>query len=257
VAEAPLWRKPFRVWQYRFNIGYRLSAFRKIKHQVFISEAQREIITARQDMRGISSKVIYNPVGKDFIKEPVNIHKSNDFLFVGTLQKYKGVDLLLEAFKKVSNEYPHARLKIVGQGDTLERYQAFMARSGLTYRVEFLGRVDPHKIIEIYDQVGILVAPHIWAEPFGRTVVEAMSRGKIVIAADTGGPGEIIKNGVTGLLFKTGSVNDLERSLREVLEMPDIDRREISQAARGWVQHNLNSEKISRQYEEFYSKIRL
>ncbi|MDZ4225563.1 MAG: glycosyltransferase, partial [Candidatus Andersenbacteria bacterium] len=173
-------------------------------------------------------------------------------LFVGTIESYKGVGLLLEAFKQISRQYNDINLKIVGEGAGKEGYQNWVEKNGLQYRVTFVGRVPWDHMGRIYDEAAIVVAPHIWVEPFGRTVAEAMARGKIVISANIGGPAEIIQPFKTGVLFERGSVEDLILSIGEVLEMNEFDKREISRAAREWVANNLNIEKIAREYEEVY-----
>jgi len=122
------------------------------------------------------------------------------------------------------------------------------------YCVAFKGRIPVNQIRRVYDQSSIIVAPHVWVEPFGRTVVEAMARGKVIVTANTGGPAEIIENGVTGILFERGSVEALTNALREALTMPQLRRRMMGQAAHQWVRNNSTIGKIAQQYEEFYSQ---
>lgn len=252
VARASMVRKPFRVWQYWWNVEYRKEAFRKFKRHIYISHAQMEQTRLQQDLSGIKTRVIYNPVPSEYLKEPRVNTLNETILYVGTLGSYKGVGLLLEAFHDVSKEFPNAFLKIVGEGEQKKSFEQFVARNGLQYKVEFAGRIDFDMMRHVYDQTSIVVAPHLWIEPFGRTVVEGMSRGKIVISANAGGPGEIIEDSVTGLLFKKASKNDLVSALSRALEMKDLERREIGQVARVWVANNINQNEIARQYELAY-----
>ncbi|MDZ4225829.1 MAG: glycosyltransferase, partial [Candidatus Andersenbacteria bacterium] len=73
VVEAPFLRKPFRVWQYRYNIGYRLKAFRKFKQQVFISHAQLAEIKKIQDLSQTQTTVIYNPVPPAYLNNAIQL----------------------------------------------------------------------------------------------------------------------------------------------------------------------------------------
>lgn len=256
VVEASWWRKPFRMWQYRYNIAYRLSSFRVFKQHVYISQAQQVEVARIQDLTGIATHVIYNPLPPEFIAQPVKQSVNETILYVGRLQKYKGVDLLLEAFRQISAEQPNVHLRLVGEGEHKAQYERDVARWGLQYRVTFTGHLPFDRLRQLYDESSIVVAPHVWVEPFGRTVVEAMARESLVIAANVGGPAEIIQDGKTGLLFERGSVDSLVTSLQQVLHMKRLDRREIERKARQWTIAELAPVKIAEQYEKVYEQVK-
>lgn len=255
VAEAPLYRKPFRTWQYWWNVDYRKAAFRKFARHVYISWAQLEETRRQQNMDGIEARVIYNPVQEDFLRQPAERAVDETILYVGTLGSYKGVKLLLEAFREVARTNTNAHLKIIGDGEKKREYEQFAAQCGLQYRVKFAGRVEWDRMRQEYDSATVIAAPHIWIEPFGRTVAEGMARGKIVVSANAGGPAELIKDGVTGLLFERGSKEALAQRLSDALRMKELDRREMGRAAREWAATYLNQNEIARQYEEVYESI--
>lgn len=255
VVEAPWWRKPFRVWQYRYNIGYRLSSFRKFKHHIYISRAQQAEVAKIQDLQGIATQVIYNPVAPDYLATPPVRSLGRKILYVGTVESYKGVGLLLEAFASAVKKHSDIELVIVGEGNQRPAYQSWVEKHGLQYRVRFVGRVAWDRMRRLYDEAQIVVAPHVWIEPFGRTVVEAMARGKVVIAAAAGGPGGIIKDGQTGFLFTRGAAPALTEKLDAVLGMGELDRREVGTRARQWVMENLTIDQIAAQHEALYQKL--
>ena len=86
-------------------------------------------------------------------------------------------------------------------------------------------------------------------------VIEGMARGKVVVAANIGGPSEIIKHSKTGLLFERGSAQDLAHTLEHALKMNYFDKKEMGIAARDYVRDNLNMEKIGKEHETFYNEI--
>ncbi len=255
VKNASWLRKPFRIWQYWFNISFRLESFRAIKNHVYISQAQLADIKERQDLTGIKTAVIYNPVQPEFLSTEIKPGKSGDLLFVGTIESYKGVDVLLKAFKNLAEHNDNVRLRLVGVGAQLEEYKRWVLGSGVDEKIEFLGSVSNSRMAEIYDQAEIVVAPHIWEEPFGRTTVEGMARGKIVVAANVGGPAEIIQDNKTGVLFGKGDADDLARKLAIVLSWNEGQKNTMGQAARDWVKANLQIEQIAEQYDRFYQSI--
>lgn len=244
-----------RAWQYWHNTPYRKQAFQKIKNQIFISRAQQKEIEESLNLNGVNKAVIYNPVSDEYLKTRIQEGRKGCVLYVGRLEDYKGVGILLEAWKNVAKIVSHAHLALIGEGAQRSDYEKFVAREGLRYRVTFKGRVPYERLRAEYDDAEIVVAPHVWTEPFGRTVVEAMARGKVVIASDVGGPAEIIQNNKTGILFKKGSVEELSHAIQRVLSFRPYDFKEIGNAARGWTQQNLTIEKIARQHEDFYREI--
>jgi glycosyltransferase involved in cell wall biosynthesis len=255
VHEASWARKPFRIWQYRYNIAYRRRSLGGFTRQIFISEAQRREIAQQFDLSGVTSTVIYNPVPSAYLNDKLNGGTVGNVLYVGTVEEYKGVGLLLHAWRSVARQVPHAKLKIVGEGAQRREYERLIERWGLQYRVAFAGRIPWSRLQSHLDEAAIVVAPHLWVEPFGRTVAEAMARGKVVVAADRGGPSEMLQHGKTGLLFKPGSAQALERGLLDALALPDTQRRELGRAAHEWTRRELRPDTVALQHEEFYLEL--
>lgn len=257
-------RRWARAWQYWYNVGYRVRAFEKFEHEIFISDAQRREIEHHPVRSTFGARralpphtaVIYNPVPDDFGRgAPGQLGRAGSVLYVGRLEDYKGVRLLLEAWKWVVQTVPHAHLTLIGEGAQKHEYETYVAREGLQYRVTFKGRVPHERMRDEYDAAQVVVAPHVWLEPFGRTVAEAMARGKVVVTANAGGPAEIVQDTVTGFLFPRGSAEGLRDQLRAALMLPELQYRAIGTQAREWVLRNLSVETIVRQHEDFYRNL--
>ena len=255
VAEATVPRKFFRIWQYLYNRPYRRNAFRAIPNQIFISHAQQALIQKYQDTSGQSTRVIYNPISQEYLNEPLKKGTAGNVLYVGRVEMYKGVRLLLQAWKILAQKNLEAQLTIAGAGAQQKAYENLAATWGLQYRVNFIPHMPYHRLQNLINESEILVAPHLWVEPFGRTVIEGMARGKVVVAANIGGPSEVIEHSKTGLLFERGSAQDLAHTLEHALKMNYFDKKEIGIAARNYVRDNLNMEKIANEHETFYREI--
>jgi len=80
--------------------------------------------------------------------------------------------------------------------------------------VDVPGHVD--EVVELIDRHDVLLHTSLLPEPFGQVVVQGMARGRIVVAADSGGPAEVITSGGDGLLYRTGEQADLTRTLERV-----------------------------------------
>ena len=255
VAEAAFPRKFFRAWQFAHNMPYRKQAYRQLRHQVFISQAQQRIVASQNDLSAVEQHVIYNPVPPQYIEQPLIAQSSDAMLYVGTVEWYKGVGLLLEAFQAIVPQFPNLKLKIVGDGADKNKYQEQAATAGLVDLIEFTGRIPWDQLMGVYDEASVVVAPHIWAEPFGRTVVEAMARGKVVVAANHGGPAEIIQDGVTGVLFTANQGDSLTDRLKATLQLTEAQRSNIGQQAHNWVSGQLLPESIAAKHLAIYEKI--
>jgi glycosyltransferase involved in cell wall biosynthesis len=128
------------------------------------------------------------------------------FGIVARLSEEKGHRYLVEAFSRVAREKPQARLLIVGDGPLLAQTQAQVARLGLDGRVIFTGmQRDIPSHLALLD-VFVLSSTR---ESFPLSAREAMAAGRCVIAPRIGGCGEVVDDGVTGLLFDATDVDDL------------------------------------------------
>lgn len=146
--------------------------------------------------------------------EPVPLSDAPEILYVGQVIRGKGVDLLLKAFKKIKL---NATLTIVGDGNHLDECVALSEQLGIADRVSFRGWVKHTALNQYYEAAQIVAVPSRWPEPFGMVGIEAMARGRPVVAFDTGGIGDWLQHGVTGLLCEPGNVDAMAGQLQRLL----------------------------------------
>ena len=115
----------------------------------------------------------------------------------GRLDAVKGHKNLIQAWPKVLDAVPSARLDIAGAGPLEKDLVDLSAQLGIRQAVNFLGSVED--MVEFYRSINMLVVPSL-SESFGITILEAMSCGIPVIASDVGGIREIVRNEWNGLL---------------------------------------------------------
>lgn len=147
------------------------------------------------------------------------------FVMVGRLTPWKGQDVFLRAFAAASAGDVATRAVLVGDalfGESAfkEQLQSLVAELGLTDRVRFAGHVDD--VDAELAQADALVHASVIPEPFGQVVVEGMRAGLPVVAADAGGPAEIIEDGRTGLLVPPRDPAALAAALRRLLDEPGL-----------------------------------
>jgi len=136
-----------------------------------------------------------------------------NILFVGRLEKRKGLSYLLKAYQRVKGEIPDSRLIIVGPGIRLRhKCEKQVRRSGLE-DVIFMGHVDYDELPRYYKTADIFCAPATGRESFGIILLEAMAVGKPIVASDVGGYANIVSHGVDGLLVPPKDDKELAQAL--------------------------------------------
>ena len=153
-------------------------------------------------------------------------------VFLGRLRKYKGVELLFEAFAAVRREIPAARLWIVGDGPYRASLEAHAARFRLGDSIEFLGFVPGP------DKVARLSAAHVSVCPspkegWGLTVIESNACGTAVVASRSPGLVDSVQDGQSGLLVSHGDVAALADAIRSVLTDGGL-RARLEERGRAW-----------------------
>ena len=93
---------------------------------------------------------------------------------------------------------PEARARFVGGGPELPALEVLALQLGVAGAVEFVGRVPPDEVAGYVADAWALVAPSLWAEPFGLVAAEAIAQGVPVVASAVGGFAETVEPGVSG-----------------------------------------------------------
>jgi glycosyltransferase involved in cell wall biosynthesis len=175
---------------------------------------------------------------------------------VGSLEAWKGHSVFIDAAATLSPRYPEVQFLIVG-GETLAEpaYPAVLSARirdlGLQDSVRITGwRSDVKAIVAAVD---IVVHASIEPEPFGNVVPEAMSLGKPVIAADAGGPREVIRHGIDGLLCSPGSIEELVASVACLLDNGQL-RRDLGTTARERVRDLLSETRFADGMRAIYER---
>jgi len=136
-----------------------------------------------------------------------------NILFVGRLEKRKGLDYLLKAYKQIKQEIPNSRLIIVGPGTRLRnKYEKQVAKNSLK-DVVFAGYVSYDELPRYYKTADIVCAPATGRESFGIILLEAMALGRPVVASNIEGYAGVVTHGVEGRLVPPKNEKELARSL--------------------------------------------
>ena len=148
-------------------------------------------------------------------------------LFVGRISRVKGLHVLFEALRSIPSEEPW-ELHIVGQAVTKaeRRYgKRLLASQPNISPVMWLGQLDHDGVCNELAECDVLVLPSIYLEVFGLVILEAFSTGRPVITTRSGGPEELVRHGVDGLVVRSNDSTELAAALRLMIQNPaEVER---------------------------------
>ena len=148
--------------------------------------------------------------------------------FVGTLKPWHGLGSLVEAFARLRQRHPEARLLIVGDGPEAEKMQAHLSKNGLIEACHFTGAVSANEVPGLLASMDVGVAPypklsHFYFSPL--KVYEYMAAGLPIVASRVGQLQNIIQEEVNGLLTTPGDSAELAEALERLKSDPDLRAR--------------------------------
>jgi glycosyltransferase involved in cell wall biosynthesis len=136
-------------------------------------------------------------------------------LFAGRVTAPKGIDTLVRAASLVEAEFV-----VCGDGWGLAKAKRLARRLGVEQRVSFTGWLTPDELAEQYAEASLVALPSLWPEPFGLVGIEAFAAGRPVVASATGGIGDWLQDGLSGVCVAAGEADALAGALDDLLADP-------------------------------------
>jgi phosphatidylinositol alpha-1,6-mannosyltransferase len=150
-------------------------------------------------------------------------------LTVGRLVRRKGHDVVLQALSALAPEFPDLRYVIVGEGPEREGLERQCKDLGIPDKVLFVGGISNEELPDFYNLGDIFVMTNRESrgdiEGFGMVFLEASASGKPVIGGLSGGAGQAIQHGVTGLLVDPENPVEVASNLKRLLLDPSLMQR--------------------------------
>jgi glycosyltransferase involved in cell wall biosynthesis len=202
------------IW--RFPVREILGFFQRValkaaRKTLFISRPARELLSLFSRDHSLLTNAIDL---EDYDFEPT-ASRGVRFLFLGRLEKVKGVDTLIDAFRIVVKKYPDSRLLIAGKGSEKNRIVDMILKSG-SDRIRYMGWMDSREALKSSD---VFVLPST-EKGLPVALLEAMAAGRIIITSLP-----FIKPGKTGLHCKPADPRDLARKMQMVCQKPGHYRK--------------------------------
>jgi PEP-CTERM/exosortase A-associated glycosyltransferase len=253
----------------RYRLTRRLETFalRRADHVFAICDGLRRDIVER----GIAqSKVSIIPNAVDIdafevgrtadpnLREQLRLQGCRVIGFIGSFYAYEGLDLLLDALPRLLATCPDIRILLVGGGPQEAELTSRASRLGVADQVVFAGRIPNREIARYYELVDVLAYPRRSMRLTDLVTplkpLEAMAQGRLLIASDVGGHRELISDGMTGMLFRAGSVESLAEVLLRLLADPDR-WPQLRAAGRAYVEAERNWRSSVARYAPVYDRV--
>jgi len=205
------------------------------------------------------SRVIYLGVPEETNQVKPELHAIQpaagnglSFAYVGRFVSQKGLPLILQAAKTLLAAGYNFRIKFVGDGPDRGELEAQAAQLGVSERVEFTGFLTGDLFQAALEGVSAVLMPSVCEETAGLAAIEQMMRGKLVIASNIGGLGEVVDD--CGLRFPAGDVQALTECMRTVLDNPEIVASK-GEAARRHALNSFSQQRMLNEHIELYAQL--
>jgi len=206
------------------TIKDRLFILKNVEKIIFVSEWVKDRFFLGLDLKlSAKTEIVYPSVNKKKSQR-----KYKYITYVGRLNHSKGYDIFQKSIQKILDEFPEWKSLSVGDEDRRSIYINHNQHKEL-------GFLSHKKTLDILNQSEIAVVPSRWEEPFGRTALEASSRGCATIISNRGG---LIETTDEAIVLKKLDENNLYKEIKKLI-LSDKKRKHIQGNSRKYVKHTI------------------
>lgn len=229
----------------------------------FIWSKSRAVISNSEGLKELALKtnpsqkigVIYNGIDIENFKPNYESRPRDKFIITpgaSRITARKGLKYLIFALNKLVSKYPQLFLRIMGEGNEQANLEALVGKLNLKNNVEFIGRVPREKTAPYYQEASLFVLPSL-NEGMSNAMLEALASGLPIVATDTGGTKELVKDGENGMIIKMKDADDIAQKIEKMITDEKL-RNEMGRKSRELAE-NMSWEKVAKEYYSLYLKI--
>ena len=243
------WTKPLMI------NGFYKKWFQKLDGKIAVSKPAMDFINK---FFPSSYNIIPNGIDPDHFSpdvQPLKEYQDGkiNILFVGRMEKRKGLEYLIKAYRLIKPDCPECRLIIVGPGTKKrEKFEKEIQESGLQ-DVVFTGNVSYDELAQYYKTADIFCAPATGHESFGIVLLEAMSTGKPVVASNISGYASVISDGIDGILVPPKQEVPLAQAIRTLMTDEHL-RLRLGEYGRK-KSYDFGWDKVSQKVMDYYTRL--
>lgn len=184
----------------KFRAGYLFANYVVAFHEFGKQDANRFLRKPLENIFIVPNGLSLNPLA---LKKIATVSDAPVFLFLGRLDVSKGGDMIIKCFAKISEKYNDVKLLIVGDGDRKMEWEGLVKSLHLEKNVSMPGRTTSYNLIFDYLEKAYALLVPSRIDNFPTVIIEAFSAGVPVIASDSGGIPDMVKDGVDGFICET------------------------------------------------------
>jgi glycosyltransferase involved in cell wall biosynthesis len=201
---------------------------------------------------GVSS-IEFECSSPNLFKKVYGIKEANFILYVGRINRYKGLDFLVQAFALICRERADVKLVLAGPDDGfLGTLRQLVAELGITNKVLFTGSLDRKKVAAAYADCLFVVYVSV-QEGFPMVPLEAASAGKPVIVTDLPAM-DYVRRGKFGSIVHFGNILQLKNAIQKFVENPDLAKM-LGKNGKKFVEKNYSWQVVGNEIEEVYQSV--
>ncbi len=226
--------------------------FKKINGIIFVSKPLRKYISPYFKCKKV---VIPNGIDLSLFENTEKIKKYQDgkinLLFLGRIEKRKGLIYLIKAYEKIKKNY-NIRLIVVGSGNLEEKCKKYVNKNKIK-DIVFVGSVNDKEKVKYINTCDIFCAPSLYGESFGIILLEAMASGKPLVGFANQGYEQVLSRKQKRYFAKPKDINSLAKKI-EILIKNEKLRHELGEHGKKEVL-KYSWDVVGRQIENFYEEI--
>lgn len=174
----------------------------------------------------------------------------NKIVYIGRFHVEKGIRILMQALPVLRQN----ETIVAGSGPDDQWVDNFIKQYSLT-NVERKSWVDKEKWQKVMSEAKVVVVPSLFYENCSMAILEALSYGRIVVAADRGGNRELVKNNDTGFLVKPEDPEALAEAIKSAMSLSATESGKLINNARNLVKKNHDPENYLKKIEDVYQEL--
>ncbi len=194
--------------------------------------------------------------------QPARSEDDLTVLYIGRIERAKGILVLAEAIPEIIERVPRARFLIAGYDRSTPRgtsqraeLEQQFASTAASASVEFVGAIEQEHLPALYARADLCVVPALQYESFSYTCAQAMAAGKPVVATRIGGISETVEDGMTGLIVEPGNSDELAGAILRLAKDREL-RVRMGRAGREKVLREYDPLKVAQKNLEVYEQAR-
>lgn len=199
-----------------------LKLFERAKYIVAVSQDLRNKFVKDYPYCTHKTSVIYNGVDTTLFKPGAQKYPNFTILYVGRMEREKGVDLIIKAVDKARRSGLKIEVKLIGMGRHIYEFKKLADELHLSDEIQFLGQIKNSDLTDYYQRSHVFVFPTRREEGHPVTLSEAFCSGLPVVATRKGGLSELIVDGESGYYIDDDDFDGLAYVIRKLASKPEL-----------------------------------